>query len=127
MPRKSIRRLVGVYRLRQYSGSPRARPSAPVRRANLNQAGHARIAPDVLAILHALPDLTCAISDALDRIGCGSVLAAPALPLPNVGQRVCGPAITMRCAPYGGDQYAIRNRGADHFYGDRDLFGVAMP
>src|SRR6266702_6559817 len=98
-------------RPRMFGGIPEDRIAA---------ASVPRIDPDILAKLRTLADLTCTIADALDQIGCGSVLPAPALVLPSVGQRACGPAITMRCAPYGGDPYANRNRGADQLYGDRD-------
>ena len=75
----------------------------------------------------ALPDMSCAVADALDVLGVGGVVAAHATAPLDPASRICGPAVTLRAAPYGGDPSAHRARKARTLNGDRDLYGVARP
>jgi 4-hydroxy-4-methyl-2-oxoglutarate aldolase len=75
----------------------------------------------------ALPDMACAVSDALDNLGLGGVVPARVVGPLASGARVCGPAATLRAVPYGGDPAAHRARNAPALLGDRDLYGLARP
>ncbi len=55
-----------------------------------------RLPPEVLEGYRALVDLTGTISDACDALGLVAVLPAYVLPPVNTGQRVVGPALTVR-------------------------------
>lgn len=75
----------------------------------------------------ALPDMSCAVADALDALGIGGVVPAGAIGPLVPGGRACGPAVTLRAVPYGGDPAVHRERKAPLRIGDRDLYGLAEP
>lgn len=58
-----------------------------------------RPAPEALAKLHALPDLSSMVADVLDEYGLDTAISASALPPLAPGQRIVGPAITSRHSP----------------------------
>jgi regulator of RNase E activity RraA len=86
-----------------------------------------RPSPRVRDRFLALPDTTCAVADALDVLGTGGVIAARTITPLADGARACGPAVTLRAMPYGGDLAAHRARQAPTLLGDRDLYGIAEP
>ncbi|WP_313818070.1 RraA family protein [Citricoccus sp.] len=79
------------------------------------------------AELLALPDISSAVADALDKSSRGAVLTSTEMSPLTVGQRIVGPAVTLHYAPLDGDVSANRDRGAGLQLGDRDLYGVARP
>jgi 4-hydroxy-4-methyl-2-oxoglutarate aldolase len=74
-----------------------------------------------------LTDLTPSISDALDELGAGGGAGAGTLKPLRPGQRVIGPAITIRYAPQGGSPGALAGRGEPARLADRDLYNVGRP
>ena len=55
-----------------------------------------RVAPEILAGLRSLIDLTGTLSDACDELGLVAVIPAYVLPPVNTGKRIVGPAVTVR-------------------------------
>ena len=80
-----------------------------------------------IGALLGLEDLCSAISDVLDRLGVGGAVPAHLLRPLSPGQRVCGPAVTIRYVPHGGSPGAHHARGSRPLLADRDLYGVAQP
>jgi regulator of RNase E activity RraA len=83
-----------------------------------------RPAPGVTGRFHALTDLCSTVSDVLDELGVGAVVPAHDLAPIAPGQRICGPAITLRYVPVGGNPGALYARGAKPLLADRELYGV---
>ncbi|WP_037370793.1 RraA family protein [Amycolatopsis orientalis] len=73
-------------------------------------------ATEVIERYLALPDMTCAVADALDSLGLDAA-CRPGLRAVRPGSRVCGPAVTLRYEPAGDPAAAV--------LGDRDLYGLA--
>lgn len=81
---------------------------------------------DVIARFTRITDLTSTVSDAMDALGVGSAIPAHVLMPLAPGQRVCGPAVTIRYAGRGGTpgaHYALNSRP---LLADRDLYGVGQ-
>ncbi|ANZ27403.1 methyltransferase [Rhodococcus sp. WB1] len=79
------------------------------------------------ARLLAVPDTASAVADALDELGLGADIDVDTLqPLVPTG-RVCGPAVTVRYVPLGGDPSSNRRNGEGTVFGDRDLYGLGRP
>ncbi|ROS44359.1 RraA family protein [Amycolatopsis thermoflava] len=86
--------------------------AVPVRVADV-----APVPGEVVARYLALPDMTCAVADALDELGVGAV-AADVLRAARPGARLCGPAVTLR--------YEVARHGSP-VLADRDLYRLAPP
>lgn len=76
------------------------------------------------ARLLAVPDTASAVADALDELGVGSNVDAGTLTPLVATDRVCGPAVTVRYVPLGGDPSSNRRNGEGTVFGDRDLYGL---
>jgi 4-hydroxy-4-methyl-2-oxoglutarate aldolase len=74
----------------------------------------------------ALTDLCSTVSDAMDELGVGCSIPAHELTPLADGQRVCGPAITVRYVPADGNPGAHYQRGDRARLADRDLYGVGQ-
>lgn len=72
----------------------------------------------------AIPDTASAVADALDELGIGAVISATDLTAVTDQARVCGPAVTLRYVPLGGDVTGNRESGRGTTFGDRDLYGL---
>jgi 4-hydroxy-4-methyl-2-oxoglutarate aldolase len=93
----------------------------------IRTASPPRPSPHVRDRFLTLPDMSCAVADALDVLGIGCVVSAQAVGPLVGGARACGPAVTLRAVPYGGDPAAHRAWQAPALLGDRDLYGIAEP
>jgi 4-hydroxy-4-methyl-2-oxoglutarate aldolase len=82
---------------------------------------------DLSQALAKIEDVTSVVSDAMDRLGIGARMAGSSLRPLGPGQRVCGPAVTIRYTHHGGDPSAIRFRGERPRLGDRDMYALAQP
>jgi 4-hydroxy-4-methyl-2-oxoglutarate aldolase len=80
--------------------------------------------PEVVARFLRITDLTSTVSDAMDRVGVGAAIPAHVLMPLAPGQRVCGPAVTIRYAGRGGSPGAHYARDSRPLLADRDLYGV---
>ena len=80
-----------------------------------------------LAALEEVTDLTPSISDALDELGVGGAASGSRLVPLRSGQRVIGPAITIRYVPQGGSVGAFFAEGTPGRLADRDMYGVGEP
>jgi 4-hydroxy-4-methyl-2-oxoglutarate aldolase len=87
----------------------------------------ARPSPEVLGQLLQLTDLASSVSDALDQLSDGGAVPASVLAPLSAGQRMVGPAITIRYVTQGGDVSALSRRGARAGLADRDLYNVGAP
>nr|WP_308015132.1 RraA family protein [Nocardia coffeae] len=67
------------------------------------------------------------MADALDQFGIGAVIGSRELEPIQDTSRLCGPAVTLRYIPLGGDVTGNRTSGAGMIFGDRDLYGLAHP
>jgi 4-hydroxy-4-methyl-2-oxoglutarate aldolase len=85
-----------------------------------------RPAPAVLDDLLRLTDLAPAVADALDQLSVGGAVPASTLPPLSPGQRIAGPAITIRYVRQGGDVSALSSRGARAGLADRDMYNVGV-
>jgi 4-hydroxy-4-methyl-2-oxoglutarate aldolase len=74
-----------------------------------------------------IPDLCSGVSDILDALGVGGAVPAHQLAPLASGQRVCGPAVTIRYVAHGGSPGAHHARNSRPLLADRDLYGVAEP
>lgn len=81
----------------------------------------------LLADFSSLTDLASSVSDALDLLGVGGGVGASRLAPVAAGQRLVGPAITIRYVPEGGSVGAIMARGESARLADRDLYNVGKP
>jgi regulator of RNase E activity RraA len=77
-------------------------------------------------VLVKIEDVTSAVSDAMDRLGVGARISGSVLKPLSPGQRICGPAVTIRYAHHGGETGAIRGRGERSRLGDRDLYALGQ-
>lgn len=74
-----------------------------------------------------LDDLTCTVSDVLDEMGIAGAVPASVLSPISHGQRIAGPAVTLRNVPesrvpkYGYDKHE------QSLMGDRDVYDLARP
>jgi 4-hydroxy-4-methyl-2-oxoglutarate aldolase len=80
--------------------------------------------PEVVARFLRITDLTSTVSDAMDALGVGAAIPAHVLMPLAAGQRVCGPAVTIRYAGRGGSPGAHYARDSRPLLADRDLYGV---
>ena len=71
-----------------------------------------------------MTDLASTVSDALDQFGVGGAIPAHILRPVGLGQRICGPAITIRYVPVGGSPGALYARDARPLLADRDLYQI---
>jgi regulator of RNase E activity RraA len=83
--------------------------------------------PALLESFLELTDLTPGISDALDELGVGGGAGASTLVPLKDGQRIIGPAITVRYAAEGGSAGALAARSERARLADRDLYNVGQP
>lgn len=83
--------------------------------------------PEVIARFQAIEDVSSMISDAMDQLGVGDRTGASDLRPLTKGQRVCGPAITIRYTLHGGDVSGLRQRGERSRLGERDMYAVGQP
>jgi 4-hydroxy-4-methyl-2-oxoglutarate aldolase len=60
----------------------------------------------------------------MDHLGIGGRVAASELRPLTKGQRVCGPAITIRYACHGGDVSGLRQRGERSRLAEREMYAV---
>jgi len=82
---------------------------------------------ELLESFFELTDLASAVSDALDELGVGGGAGASTLVPIAPGQRIVGPAITIRYVPQGGSVGAFEGRGERARLADRDLYNVGQP
>ena len=79
---------------------------------------------EVIERFRALTDLSSTVSDALDDVGLGGVIAGSVIAPRSPGARIVGPAVTIRYAREGGTAGAHIARGARPRLADRDLYAV---
>jgi regulator of RNase E activity RraA len=82
---------------------------------------------DLLAGLDELTDLSSSVSDALDELGVGGAIGSSVLSPVAQGQRIIGPAITIRYLPEGGSPGALAARGQRAGLAERDLYNIGQP
>lgn len=80
---------------------------------------------DLIRSLAAIPDTAATVADALDDLGCGGAVSAADLPPLRSGQRVCGPAVTLRYRRLTCSVADNRDLGVGARLGDRDLYASA--
>ncbi|HEY5854190.1 MAG TPA: hypothetical protein VIW24_09110 [Aldersonia sp.] len=71
--------------------------------------------------------MSATVADALDDLGCGSVISATDLAPLRTGQRVCGPAVTLRYRRLTRPVSENKSFGLGARLGDRDLFASTKP
>jgi regulator of RNase E activity RraA len=98
-----------------------------VRDDQIRQVSVIRPDPAVIASFLALEDVSSMVSDAMDRLGIGGRIPGSTLRPLARGQRVCGPAVTIRYAIHGGDVSALVQRGERSRLGERDMYALAQP
>ncbi|MBE1537015.1 RraA family protein [Actinomadura algeriensis] len=98
----------------------RARLTGAVPKHRIRSAGPAPVSPETVARYLALPDIACAVADALDELRIGSPVTG-GLSAVRGGSRVCGAAVTLR---YERVDPAAAKR-VSPVLGDRDLYGLA--
>ncbi|WP_016884883.1 MULTISPECIES: RraA family protein [unclassified Rhodococcus (in: high G+C Gram-positive bacteria)] len=86
-----------------------------------------RYVEDYSTRLLSIPDVASAVADALDELGIGAAITATDLPPVAADARMCGPAVTLRYVPLGGDVTGNRETGRGTTFGDRDLYGLGRP
>jgi regulator of RNase E activity RraA len=82
---------------------------------------------DLLSEFHELTDLSPSVADALDELGVGGVASGSTLVPLNQGQRIVGPAITIRYVAHGGNVGALVARGEPGRLADRDMYNIGQP
>jgi 4-hydroxy-4-methyl-2-oxoglutarate aldolase len=82
---------------------------------------------DYVSRLLAVPDTSSAVADALDELGIGANISADQLGPLSATARLCGPAVTLRYVPLGGDPSSNRNNRKGTTFGDRDVYGLGSP
>jgi 4-hydroxy-4-methyl-2-oxoglutarate aldolase len=97
-----------------------------VREDQIRQVAITRPDPQIIASFQSIEDLSSMISDAMDHLGIGGRVAASVLRPLTKGQRICGPAITIRYAEHGGDVSGLRQRGERSQLGERDMYAVGQ-
>ena len=104
--------------------------ASPVSPALHRQAPVTAVQRDRAALLTSLSqvsDVSCAVADALDQLGVGAAIGAGTLAPLRRGQRICGPAVTLRYRQLTGDVAYNRADGLGTRLGDRDLYSSARP
>ena len=81
----------------------------------------------LLTSLSQVADVSCAVADALDQLNVGAAIGAGVLAPLRRGQRICGPAVTLRYRRLTGDVVDNRADGLGARLGDRDLYSSARP
>jgi 4-hydroxy-4-methyl-2-oxoglutarate aldolase len=79
---------------------------------------------ELVVQLLQLTDLASSVSDALGQLSVGGAVSASTLVPLAAGQRLVGPAITIRYLAQGGDPSALSGRGERPGLADRDLYNV---
>ena len=87
---------------------------------------HHAVAETALSVLHRIPDVSSAVADALDHLGCGDSIGTSGLVPLIPGTRVCGPALTLRYRRLDGSVADNRRDGLGEL-GDRALYESARP
>jgi 4-hydroxy-4-methyl-2-oxoglutarate aldolase len=90
----------------------------------IRQVTFARPDPAIVASFQAIEDVSSMISDAMDHLGIGARVGASELRPLTKGQRICGPAITIRYTQHGGDVSGLRQRGERSRLGERDMYAA---
>jgi 4-hydroxy-4-methyl-2-oxoglutarate aldolase len=85
-----------------------------------------RPSADSLKDFHELTDLSPAVSDALDELGVGGSAPGSTLVPLSDGQRIVGPAITIRYVAHGGNIGAVTERGERGGLADRDMYNIGQ-
>jgi len=98
-----------------------------VREEQIRQVLFTRPDPRIIETFLEIEDVSCVISDAMDRLGVGGRVAASTVRPLNKGQRICGPAITIRYAQHGGDVSGLQQRQERSGLGERDMYAVGQP
>lgn len=83
--------------------------------------------PDIVAGFQQLEDLTCTVSDVLDELGVTGAIPGSVLSPISRGQRLAGPAITLRNVPESRVPKYGYDRHERSLMGDRDVYDLAMP
>jgi regulator of RNase E activity RraA len=86
-----------------------------------------RPTPEALADLETLTDLSPSVADALDQLGVGGSAPGSVLVPLSEGQRIVGPAITIRYVAHGGNVGALMERGEHGGLADRDMYNIGQP
>lgn len=81
----------------------------------------------LLTSLSRVADVSSAAADALDHLGVGAAIDAGTLAPLRRGQRICGPAVTLRYRRLTGDVAENKTYGLGARLGDRDLYSTARP
>jgi regulator of RNase E activity RraA len=102
----------------------RARMTGTVAPSKILATEIPRYAEDYASRLLAIPDTASAVADALDELGVGAVINATDLAPVSEQARMCGPSVTLRYIPLGGDVTGNRVAGRGITFGDRDLYGL---
>jgi regulator of RNase E activity RraA len=97
-----------------------------VREDQIRQVAIDRPDPAIVESFQAIEDVSSMISDAMDHLGIGARVGASVLRPLTKGQRVCGPAITIRYTLHGGDVSGLRQRGESSRLGERDMYAVGQ-
>jgi 4-hydroxy-4-methyl-2-oxoglutarate aldolase len=84
----------------------------------------ARHEQDFASRLLAVPDTASAVADALDEMGIGANIGVDVLGPLSATARLCGPAVTLRYIPLGGDATSNRSHGKGTVFGDRAVYGL---
>ncbi|MHA4852829.1 RraA family protein [Rhodococcus sp. MSC1_016] len=102
----------------------RARMTGTVPSSKILTTEIPRYAEDYASRLLSIPDTASAVADALDELGVGAVIDSTDLNPVTNDARMCGPAVTLRYVPLGGDVTGNRVAGRGITFGDRDLYGL---
>jgi 4-hydroxy-4-methyl-2-oxoglutarate aldolase len=90
----------------------------------IRQVAITRPDPRIIKALLEIEDLSSIISDAMDQLGVGGRVPATVLTPIAKGQRICGPAVTIRYARHGGDVSGLRQRKERPALGERDMYAL---
>jgi 4-hydroxy-4-methyl-2-oxoglutarate aldolase len=101
-----------------------ARTTGAVPPARILDAEIPRYTQDFASRLLAVPDTASAVADALDELGIGANIGVDQLGPLSATARLCGPAVTLRYVPLGGDPSSNRNNRKGTVFGDRDVYGL---
>ncbi|MEN0136633.1 MAG: RraA family protein [Rhodococcus sp. (in: high G+C Gram-positive bacteria)] len=81
----------------------------------------------LLTSLSRVADVSCAVADALDHLNVGAAIGAGVVAPLRHGQRICGPAVTLRYRRLTGNVVDNKADGLGARLGDRDLYSSARP
>jgi 4-hydroxy-4-methyl-2-oxoglutarate aldolase len=104
-----------------------ARTTGAVPPARILDAEIPRYTQDFASRLLAVPDTASAVADALDELGIGANIGVDQLGPLSATARLCGPAVTLRYVPLGGNPSSNRNNRKGTVFGDRDVYGLGRP